>query len=279
MCQHLFVLTPPYSGSTLLWQILKSSPNVTALPKEGQQYVEKELMPGTECLENPERPIQWEKVKDRWMGGWDLQAPIRLDKSPAAIHHAEALTEWFPDTKFIALIRDPYAFCEGCYRRKPDYSYRDCARFWLTCARSQRKNVRERESVMWFTYEAFTEQTEEILQQILDFLPILESLQTAHTDTFTVNGRARDIANVNPQKLEMLSSEDVREINAVLGDEKSLLRFFGYQLRDPSRHSRLQSYRARFTSHMIRGLRRVSRSEMMPEAGSRAIQSFISVLR
>jgi hypothetical protein len=33
---HLFVLCPPYSGSTVLWKLLATSPNVSALPVEGQ---------------------------------------------------------------------------------------------------------------------------------------------------------------------------------------------------------------------------------------------------
>ena len=36
MKKFLFVLCPPYSGSTVLWRILGTSPQVSMLPKEGQ---------------------------------------------------------------------------------------------------------------------------------------------------------------------------------------------------------------------------------------------------
>jgi len=257
--QHLFVLTPPYCGSTLLWQILKSSPHVTALPKEGQQVVEKEFMPGTKCLENPERQIQWREIKERWEQEWDFEAPIRLDKSPAAIHHAQDLAEWFPPAKFIGLIRDPYAFCEGCFRRKSNYTYGDCAELWRKCAASQKRNIQSLEEIVWFTYESFTERTDEVLQQILEFLPALESLHTEETDTFTVQGRMQEIRNVNPQKIRMLSRNEVEEINEVLKGCTDLLQFFGYPMRDPSDHSQFQAFTARFASRTARMLGWISR--------------------
>ena len=33
---YLFVLSPPYSGSTLLSELLKTSENISSLPQEGQ---------------------------------------------------------------------------------------------------------------------------------------------------------------------------------------------------------------------------------------------------
>jgi hypothetical protein len=36
MSSYLFVLCPPYSGSTLLWKLLSTSANVSSLPQEAQ---------------------------------------------------------------------------------------------------------------------------------------------------------------------------------------------------------------------------------------------------
>ena len=33
---YLFILCPPYSGSTLLWRLVATSSNVSVLPAEGQ---------------------------------------------------------------------------------------------------------------------------------------------------------------------------------------------------------------------------------------------------
>ncbi|MGB1141093.1 MAG: hypothetical protein ACPG1A_09355, partial [Halioglobus sp.] len=33
---YLFVLCPPYSGSTILWKLLATSSQVSSLPSEGQ---------------------------------------------------------------------------------------------------------------------------------------------------------------------------------------------------------------------------------------------------
>jgi len=80
MKRHLFLLCPPYSGSTVLWKLIQTSPNVSALPAEGQ------FMNSVQHLLLDERwsadkQIPWDVVKEKWEEAWDLDKPILLEKA------------------------------------------------------------------------------------------------------------------------------------------------------------------------------------------------------
>jgi len=78
--KHLFILSPPASGSTLLWRIIQTSPKVSAFPREGKGLV-KHILAGKDRWD-PLKQIPWERVKRVWYEEWDLKKPILLEKSP-----------------------------------------------------------------------------------------------------------------------------------------------------------------------------------------------------
>ena len=75
MPSYLFVLCPPYSGSTLLWKLLSTSQNVSSLPDEGQFLPELEGIMRDKPWDGS-RPLPWPKIKAvgesyrRHMGKW-----------------------------------------------------------------------------------------------------------------------------------------------------------------------------------------------------------------
>ena len=90
MSIYLFVLSPPRSGSTVLWKLLATSPNVSALPKEGQFLDSvRPLMRGQHW--NPEQQFPWQTIKTEWEKIWDFHKPIKLDKSPPNLLRAKEI--------------------------------------------------------------------------------------------------------------------------------------------------------------------------------------------
>jgi len=265
MSKYLFVLSPPYSGSTLLWSVLGTSPAVSSLPREGIQVTGPEVR-GTPLVEDPELEAPWGKIKKQWMEKWDVSKPILLEKSPAHIHRAAEIEEHFSPAYFLALMRDPYAFCEGCTRRKSNYSHRDSAQLWVRCAKSQRKNIETLERVLAVRYEDFTEDPGSEVQKILGFMPSLKSIRTdGEKNTFTVMGRRKEISNINEAKVKMLNRQNVESINEVLSMHRDLTAFFGYDLRDPSAHSRFRAWRNSVLAQLIRFVRWLLRKGGFPE--------------
>ena len=69
MIRFLFVLSPPYSGSTVLWKLLKSSPAISALPKEGQFMDSvKDIMRDNSYASDKDMPLTFIRQAWRFLG-------------------------------------------------------------------------------------------------------------------------------------------------------------------------------------------------------------------
>lgn len=233
MPKHLFILSPPFCGSTLLWKLLATSNNVSALPDEGQFLPEvKSLMRGNPL--DPDKQIPWEQVESVWNGYWDMSKPILLEKSPPNIVRADQLEAHFSDAVFIAIMRNPYAFCEGHHRRNGK-GVTLAAERWCQHAKSQLGNIQDREKILFFTYEQLTEDTPSIVKQIINFLPELEKINAEATFKLkSIKGRrTQSITNLNDAKIRHLSRREICAINKVLESHEEILDYFGYQVISP----------------------------------------------
>jgi len=234
MSEFLFVLCPPFSGSTVLWRLLTTSPNVSTLPDEGQFLPSvAPLMRGDPW--NPDKQVRWGEVRVEWEKVWDRTKPVLLEKSPPNIVRAFEIEQHFQPSAFISMIRNPYAFCEGHHRRLGS-SMRNAAEQWVDHAGYQKKNVDGLERVFHFTYESFTNDPESICRGIKQFLPALEDLDAGSSfKAKAVDGhRPRHIQNLNEGKINLLAASEIRCINEVLQAHEALLDFFGYAIIDPA---------------------------------------------
>jgi hypothetical protein len=228
---HLFVLCPPASGSTLLWKLLQTSANVSALPGEGQALVADRLR--TPDRWDPDKAIDWQPIRAEWERHWLPDQAVRLEKSPPHLIRARQLQEEFPDSRFIVMIRNPYAFCEGVHRRwgRPgryfaDFSYADLAEFWLFCASWQLRNLAELGHTCFISYEEMCDDPEPASKKILNLVPELDAL---HPDRkFDVFERSFGITNLNESQIASLAASDIRQINSVLKDEEKIMNRFSY---------------------------------------------------
>ena len=111
--QHLFILSPPFCGSTLLTEILSTSRNLSFNNniglKEGQHLPETHNILFTQDRWNPNKKIDWLVIKSIWNKYWDRSKDILLEKSPPNICRAENINDVFNNSKYICLIRNPYA--------------------------------------------------------------------------------------------------------------------------------------------------------------------------
>ncbi len=235
MHKYLFVLSPPYCGSTVLWRLLHTSPAGSAHPKEGQMLNGvKHIM--RDGAWDPEKKFPWAQIKTRWEAVWDTNKTVLIEKSPPNIVRAFEIEKAFRPAYFIVMIRDPYAFCEGRRRRHEGSDIKASAQFWASCTSHQQRNVQGLERVTYFKYEDFAERPLDIKDQILKFLPELEDIDiTEPFQARSIQGRGNQtIQNFNREKMDRLSARDIKEINSVLRPHEQLLGFFGYEYLEPT---------------------------------------------
>jgi len=223
--KHLFILCPPSSGSTLLWRLLQTSPKVSAFPAEGQTLVKDILFIPDRW--DPDLKVPWDQVREKWRAAWDLSKPVLLEKSPPHLVRARQLEEYFPDSHFVIMIRNPYAFCEGVKRRwKSDWSYAAIARLWMTWAGCQVSNLQQLRHALFLSYEELTGDPQGQCRRLLCFLPELEQLHPEMN--FRVFEKNQKVEDLNSRQIARLAGEDIREINGVLKDPPGLMARFGY---------------------------------------------------
>lgn len=140
MRKYLFVLSPPFSGSTLMQKLLATSKNVSSFRGEGQ-FVEsvKDIMRSDPWDVNKKMP--WDFIKKEWHKKWDLNKSILVEKSPPNILRGIEIEKVFKPLYCIAIIRNPYAFCESIVRRRKS-EIKDGAEFWIKCAKHQIYNIK-----------------------------------------------------------------------------------------------------------------------------------------
>jgi len=231
--RFLFVLCPPFSGSTVLTRILMSSPNVSVnnhlSNNEGQFLPElSDIM--RKSIWNVDAKYPWPTIKKVWQLYWDKTKPILLEKSPPNLIRALEIEEHFENAFFLISIRNPYAFCEGVIRRKV-HDPITAAKFWLKCAVKQRQNHSELSQSFLITYEDLVDHPSDTCKKIIARLPDLSSLD--YQSIFKVhNVENRDcyLQNFNTTKIKNLSPSQIQSINSVLAGEENLLNYFGYKL-------------------------------------------------
>ncbi len=231
MKKHLFVLCSHNSGSTVLWQFLQTSPHVSVLPGEGQ-YLEgvRDIMNNDPWSSTTKFP--WELIKTEWEKEWNLNKPILLEKSPPNLMRAFEIEKVFPNSYFVIMMRNPYAYCEGSKRKYlKGWSYSDLAKRWIDHAQHQLKNINGLQKVIYFTYEEFTENPSEIIKNMLHFFPELETLDSSFsTVRKSVYGNvSRPITNFNAAQIANLSDADILEISEILKQYPDIMEFFNYR--------------------------------------------------
>lgn len=239
MSVHLFVLCPPYSGSTVLWKLVGTSDAVSALPNEGQ-YIPtvKPVLVADPWAE--ERQLPWPFIRQAWERYWDLGKDVLLEKSPPNLLRAQDMEPVFEPAYFLVMVRDPYAFCEGVLRRW-GWSATETAEFAVRLMAKQRENLDHLEHTLRLTYEELVADPEAVTRRIEAFVPGLTGIDPRYKfRVHAIDGlRRRGIVDLNDRKVANLSPAELTDITAVLERHGELMGFWGYDLRHPTReHAR-----------------------------------------
>ena len=233
--QHLFILSPPFCGSTLLNEILSSSRNVSCNNniglREGQQLpIVKDIL-FTKERWNPEKDINWQVIHSIWNKYWDRSKAIFLEKSPPNICRAKKIEKEFHNAKFICLTRNPYAQAEGKMRRH-NTPAKEAAILSIQYLKYQKENIEQLKNTLLISYEELAENPTKTKNSIIAFVPELCDMNIdlkfkAHNLRAEKN---MTITNLNPEKIANIKADDLTIINTIFKKEKKLLNYFNYQI-------------------------------------------------
>ncbi|MGZ8435217.1 MAG: sulfotransferase family protein [Candidatus Binatia bacterium] len=237
----IFIITPPYSGSTALAQVLNSAHRSTLIQKRGEGQW---LVPGMCQADrwNPDKYIDWKSVKAVWSSRIRFieehvgKVNVVIEKSPPNLVRTDRLLETFPKHKIVAFNRNPYASCASVLYRVHDGRdkskderteiIRRLAATWVFRSGWLKKQI-ETYSPIHFTYENFCNDPEAAVKRITDDFPELIGIDT--TRAIKVKDyRLQGISNQNERQIGNLSESERSVIGAALRSHEELLQFFGY---------------------------------------------------
>ncbi len=239
----LFILSPPYCGSTLLNELISTSKAVSVNnpfgTREGQWLpsVRQIMFDNLDVRWKTDASFDWQYIKNEWLKYWDLSKPILLEKSPPNIARAVPIANTFSPAYFIIFHRNPYAHCESLIRRN-EWDISSAAEFAIMCLNLQKENIiaLNDNNTIQISYEFLTENTAEAVGSIQKVLP--ELLDIDFTKNFSAHNYLEEkkmkIRNLNEDKINKLSPIQISEINKVFTKHQATMDFFSYSLIEPS---------------------------------------------
>ena len=133
--------------------------------------------------------------------------------------------------RFLAIVRSPYAVCEGV-RRREGRSIEEAAHHWATGNKILFDDLPRLERSWWFRYEDLCARPQEHLKRLEDFLELKRPFEYAVLDRLeahNVLGAPSALQDFNERSMARLSSADRDTIHRIAGDQMKRL---GYPLVD-----------------------------------------------
>jgi hypothetical protein len=240
----LFVLGCNNSGTTLLMELLEKHPLIRRLPKEGQRLTT--AIPNSAPLgigrvfTQRADLFRWTehtggeavaRLRYDWAYYADPQPGIRLEKSPPNTLRSRWLQKHFAPARFVVLVRDPYAVCEGIARRR-GHSLAEAAAHWRTVHEVLEEDLPHVQRYATVTYEDFCDRPDEVLASLESFLglpePFDRRLLTGPFNAHNMDGSPQRLQNFNERSFGRLSDEDRAIIRDTIGE---VMTRWGYTLR------------------------------------------------
>jgi hypothetical protein len=237
----LFVLGVNNSGTTALAKILESHPSVRTLPAEGH-FLTKALPRGIQygvtrsfslrcdvfrwTEESPSGPAL--RARYDWSWYYPHRPGILLEKSPPNTLRARWLQQNFEPSRFIAIVRHPYAVCEGT-RRRLGRTIEHAAEHWRRANEYLFNDIPHLRHSLWFRYEDLCARPEEYLVKLASFLDLSQPFDTgvlASLDSPNIDNTQSPLRNFNSRSIGRLSHDDISAINGIAG---ALMERLGYE--------------------------------------------------
>jgi hypothetical protein len=238
----LFVLGLNNSGTSLVSRVLASHPRIRSLPGEGQLLTRAlpqavaygarrnwtarlDVFHWTE--ENDPAPAL--RVRYDWASYYERGPGVLLEKSPPNTVRARWLQANFRPSRFIGVIRHPYAVCEGI-RRREGLSIAEAALHWSRGNGIMLDDADRLERFLLVTYESFATQPQGELERIEAFLELDEPFDRRVLDQplpfHNVDGKVQRLTNLNEKSLKRLAPEEIETIDEIAGP---LMERLGYE--------------------------------------------------
>ncbi|EPJ44064.1 MAG: hypothetical protein OFPI_40710 [Osedax symbiont Rs2] len=239
----LFIITPPYSGSTAIAKFLNTSKRTTILQKraEGQW-----LIPGM-CQDDrwkSDKAINYDSVKSVWLHKFQKirksgkNIDVVIEKSPPNMMRIIELSSQFKSFSLIANNRNPYANCASILYRHHDANnigednrieaLTSIASSWIKRSLVISELVSEYK-IPLITYEDFCKDPSTLVSKL--------NLPHGVTDTIDMNAvvKVKDyipqrILNQNDRQISKLTIKEIDHLTSIFVENKLLLKEFGYSL-------------------------------------------------
>ena len=237
----LFIITPPYSGSTALAELLNSSHRTTFLQEraEGQW-----LIPGL-CESDrwdAGKVIDWHSVKATWLSKYQeikrlvQNVDVVIEKSPPNMIRIKHLTSIFRNSTLLAFNRNPYANCASILYRNYDPDNKNAeerlqilknlASSWLEKSKIIRELVLALHAPL-FTYEDFCSDVSRCIKKIKLPPDVLQSINVEAL-VKVKDYEPQRILSQNERQVSKLTRTEIELLTDTLSTEAHLLSFFGY---------------------------------------------------
>jgi Sulfotransferase family len=262
--ESIFLLNPPFSGSTAMADLLLKSPVTWSAWSNGEgQWVEEVTEEMRRDPWNPEVDFEWPRIRAAWMKRKPAAKSIMVEKSPPNLLRVRSIIETFENSIFVVSNRDPYAWLGGVihhenYRKeiRNPQRRREIVRHeisqWVFRSRVQIGNielVRGRSVIT--RYQEFCGLPQLFLQNLYNYCGDLriDARSQVRVKSYPVQG----LVNMNARQISRLNSDDIAAANEILDDARPVLEFFGYECTDP--RARSAGTLVRF-SNQLRGIMR-----------------------
>ena len=172
------------------------------------------------------------QAKNDWRKLYSGNKGILLEKSPPNTVRSLWLQKNFRPSRFLSIIRNPYAVCEGITRRKKNYSMAQAARHWLVANECMLADLRHIRVNLLIKYEDLVENPEGWLTRMEDFLGLrtpFDRNAAGSVAAHSIEGSTMGLRNLNDESVSRLSPGDIEEINGYCGD---LMRRLGYDVHE-----------------------------------------------
>jgi hypothetical protein len=234
--KHIFIISSSNSGSTMLSKYISNCSKVSSFNKEGQflnfsgpnprnKNTTKHLYLETYNIYNNETNYNWESIKKSWYKHWDTKKPILLEKSPTNITRIDMLTKYFPNVKFIFLVRNPYAISEGIVRGNKINDFKRAGKQSFGVLKLIKEKYKKYKNISHLIkYEDFCDNTIIEKKKLIHFLPELNDINL--NKIIKIKQYRTPINNMNNEQINRLTKNNINKIN--IHYDKSVMNYFGY---------------------------------------------------
>ncbi len=239
----LFILTPPYSGSTVLCKLINTSHRTMLLNRKGEGQW---LIPGMSEKDrwDPDKVICYDSVKSVWLNVYQyVQSLVQtvdvvIEKSPPNMMRVESLARQFQRCSIIANNRDPYASCASFFFRKYEPEQMaiekrimilsELAGYWLMRSAVIR-DLTQKLNLPLVTYEAFCADPAIIRRELPLPADVVGSIEISAKISIK-DYKPQPVLNQNERQVANLTAEEIAHLSGLFEKHQDTLGYFGYQI-------------------------------------------------